>query len=505
MTDEDLSKEEVISSAEELKRIAEERREENLEQIEYEQCRKVREVGSAFRETSANTPEEAVEEVTDKLGITEEESRKLLSIYTAIFTEGEGEVAGRASIMGIQYFTGSSIEELADKNDRTIEEAQGDIRAYIGSRLREISLENVDLDQELPANPPNPMAEAMKDFDFDPGLSAMAKAVQPALNFSTESVAKQLSFALPDYNQMVMETLTPVVKPEDLFPDHLFDFSNMFAETLEPLRELGEQYQEIEKSDFEFKWLRDVKFGVFLDLFEVYKQEGNEAAAELLAAQLQDEDDIEDFKEYFATFDEYSERQPIVDEALDAHQEGRYALSIPTLLSQLDGIFIDAAVELGLYTEEDDPTGVTIVAKGEGSPQHIPAIEDDYRSYYASVLWQQRVEILHGKNTDFSDDEILSAKLIWLFFQTLHTVENIRSAEHIGDYYIVQLIREKDDCKEEVVTDELPYQKEYVKDRIQLLEQINVVEECSEGVFKVTEKGIQYLEGNLELEYVESV
>lgn len=496
---EEVDETEKASTVEELKKRAQERREKNLEQIEFNKCKQIRGAGQVFWETEFDTPEEAVPTVAEQLGINEEHARKLLQIYTLIFTQSEREVSSRASLTGIQYFTGTSIEELAEENDRSIDETCEDVRAYVGAHLSEHDQEEIDLDRELPATPPNPVVEAFQEMDIGPLVPDLPDLVEP-IRVQNQLMAQQLAAALPDYSNVVSKMMAPV---HESIQQEMQKFSEMMQETLEPFQELREQYEEIEKSDFEFKWLSDVNFGAFMDLYEVYKEEGNEAAAELLAEQLRDEDDIKDFKDYFASFDEYSERQPIIDEALDAHVQGRYALSIPALLSQLDGIFIDTALELGLYIEDDEPTGVEIVNTGEGSPQHIPEIREDYRRYYASVLWGRRVEILHGKDTDFSDNEILSAKLIWFFFQTLHTVENIRSAEHIGDYHITRVIHQQNGCDLETLTDELSYQKEYVENRIGALQQIGVVNQASESEYTITEDGVQYLEGDRDLDYDE--
>lgn len=493
-----------IITAEELEKQFQERREQNLDQIEFEKCRQAREAGQVFESSAGVAPVDAVDQVASELEVDEGTTRELLAIYSVVYVEGAGrEVGSRSAEIGREYFIGSSIEELTQEYERTQEEIQGDIRAFVGSRLRETDLEDVDLSQELPEVPPDPMVEAMKEIDFEPQLQKVAALLNPKTNPEIQSALSLLTSDLKAANMVAAQTVAPFKAMQEQYQEQLAGLNALFKTNLEPFLELKQQYDEIRESDFEFKWLRDVRHDRFMDLYEVYKEQGNEAAGKVLAAQLRDEEDIEDFKEYFASFDEYSDRQPIVDEALDAHVEGRYALSIPALLSQLDGIFIDTALELGLYTEDDDPTGVQVVNKGEGSPQHIPEIQDEYRRYYASQLWGRRVEILHGKDTDFSDNELLSAKLIWFFFQTLHTVENIRSAEDIGDYHITRVIHQESGCSLETVADELPYQEEYVESRVEVLLRIEVVEQASEEQYTVTEKGVEYLDGELSLEYEE--
>jgi hypothetical protein len=236
-----------------------------------------------------------------------------------------------------------------------------------------------------------------------------------------------------------------------------------------------------------------------MQLYLEYREEGNEAAAELLAAQFRDEEDIEGFKEYFESFDEYEQRQAIIEEALDAHAEGRYALSIPTLLTQLDGVFIDTALDIGLWRPDADVTGVAVVGKGEGSPRHISEIDEEFRDYYRSRLWPNRVDILHGKRADYADDELLSAKLIWLLFQTLHTIENIRSADDFGDYHILHTVTESDVQSITAVADHLDYQVDYVEDRCESLEEQDALRVAEDGEVSITETGHEYLEGERSL------
>jgi len=276
-------------------------------------------------------------------------------------------------------------------------------------------------------------------------------------------------------------------------------FDSLLSDVLEPIADLADRYREIEESDFEFKWLSNVKHGDFMQLYREYCDEGNDAAAELLAAQLRDEEDIEGFKLYLRSFNEYDERQGIIEEALDAHAEGRYALSIPSLLTQLDGIFIDLALNIGLWRPDHDVTGVAVVNKGEGSPRHISETDEEFRDYYSSRLWPNRVEILHGKRIDYADDELLSAKLIWLLFQTLHTVENIRSAEDFGDYHILHAVAEDDVHSITAIADNLDYQEDYVEERCTALEEQHAVSVSDDGGVSITEFGHEYLEGDRSL------
>ena len=472
--DTDTPDSDSITTHDEIDNIREQyekRRSANLEGIDFEKCQMVNKAGDIFRNSEANTPSGAVGEVTEQLDVLEEESKELLKIYTLIFTQ-LGKHSTRASIAGTMYYTGADIEKIADELEREEEKIREDICSYVGSRLRENELNEVDLDTELPDIPRSHLTETLQEMS-SVAHSQFSEAIQPVQSMKLDLAAQAAQLSeIPDYSEMLLESIIP---------------------SLESLQDIAKQYEELEeikKSDFEFKWLNEITHGVFLELYGVYKEEGNQAAAELLAEQLRDEDDIEEFKEHFSTFNEYAERKQIVDEALDAHAEGRYALSVPALLSQLDGVFIDTALDIGVYAEEDDPIGVQVVNKGEESPQHIPGIHEEYREYYAS-LWGKRVNILHGKETDFSNNELLSAKLIWLFFQTLHVLERLPSSEEVADYHILRKLQKGYNLTE--ITEGLIYEREYIEGRIESLNDSGFVEMGSEEDYVVTKDGEKYL------------
>lgn len=472
----DQDDEEEVASAEELMEHIEENWQEKVEKASLDDCRQIRTAGEYVR--AADSWQDAVDRVADGLDIPDERAEWLVGLYIKIFTDPSKSITGYGLNIGGRYFsTEKSVEELQPNTKiDSVEEAEEYLREYVGAHAEEVDIAELTFTDDLPDEPPYPSI----DLDIEiptPQLTGLSEALETITKSYQQQLATQIATS--------------------------FDFSSYFNsflhDALEPLSDLTEQYREIEESDFEFKWLSNVKHGAFMQLYREYREEGNEAAAELLAAQLRDEEDIEGFKEYFQSFDEYEQRQAIIDEALDAHAEGRYALSIPTLLTQLDGVFIDTALDIGLWRPDADVTGVAVVGKGEGSPRHISEIDEEFRDYYRSRLWPNRVDILHGKRADYADDELLSAKLIWLLFQTLHTVENIRSAEDFGDYHILHAVTESDVQSITAVADHLDYQVDYVEDRCESLEEQDALSVAEDGKVSITETGHEYLEGERSL------
>ncbi|WP_338739421.1 hypothetical protein [Haloplanus salilacus] len=474
MPEDGVPDEDEVASAEELMQHIEENWREKVEKATLDDCEQIRAAGEYVR--AAESWQDAVSRVADGLAVSEERAEWLVGLYIKIFTDPSKSVTGYGlNIGGLYFSTQKSVEEIQPETRiDSVDEAEEYLREYVGVHADEADIDEVTFTDDLPEEPPYPSLDLNLEIPT-PQLTGLTEALEAITSSYHQQLAAQLSTILDGY------------------------FDSLLSDTLEPIADLAEQYREIEESDFEFKWLSNVKHAAFMQLYREYCDEGNDAAAELLAAQLRDEEDIESFKEYFRSFNEYDERQEIIEEALDAHAEGRYVLSIPTLLTQLDGIFIDLALDIGLWRPDHDVTGVAVVNKGEGSPRHISEIDEEFRDYYSSRLWPNRVEILHGKRTDYADDELLSAKLIWLLFQTLHTVENIRSAEDFGDYHILHAVAEDDVYSITAIADHLDYQEDYVEERCTALENQHAVSVSEDSEVSITELGHEYLEGDRSL------
>ena len=228
------------------------------------------------------------------------------------------------------------------------------------------------------------------------------------LDFSP--IVRQVSLA-QSLTQQVLRNIQPIIRPE------LFD----------ALKRISGKYIEIEKSDFEYKWLNSAPYLFFEEVYAEYKKGGNEKATEYLMKALQKESSIEELKTNWEHFGYYKQRKIIIDQALDAHKDGKYALSTPTLMTQIDGVFIQLALDLGVWKVEEEPTGVKVVTK-KGGKKKIEGIDDSFRSYYGMFMGKDsiRAGILHGYDIDYASNDKLSAKVIWILFEALNVIEKIK-------------------------------------------------------------------------------
>lgn len=224
------------------------------------------------------------------------------------------------------------------------------------------------------------------------------------LDFSP--IVRQVSLA-QSLTQQVLRNIQSIIRPE------LFD----------ALKRISEKYIEIEKSDFEYKWLNNAPYLFFEEVYAEYKKGGNDKATEYLMKALQKESSIEELKTNWEHFGYYKQRKIIIDQALDAHKDGKYALSTPTLMTQIDGVFIQLGIDLGKWGKEDWPIEVIAVKR------KIGGIDDSFKDYYGRFMGTNsiRAGVLHGVNIDYASDDKLSAKVIWLLFEALNVVEEIKN------------------------------------------------------------------------------
>ena len=244
--------------------------------------------------------------------------------------------------------------------------------------------------------------------------SEMARNLQIVNQQFSDFVEQLPDFSLISWQvaitQQVLRNIQSIIRPD------LFD----------SLKRVSDEYIEIEKSDFEYKWLKSVPCSFFLHIYAEYEGGGNDKATEYLMKALQEESSIEELKTDLGHFNYYKERKIIIDQALDAHKEGKYALSTPALITQIDGVFIQLVLDLGTWVMEDKPTGIKVVMKG-GGKKKIEGIDDSFRNYYGLFMGTKRNGILHGYDLDYASDDKLSAKVVWTLFEALNVAEEIKN------------------------------------------------------------------------------
>lgn len=186
---------------------------------------------------------------------------------------------------------------------------------------------------------------------------------------------------------------------------------------------LKERLDNIERSDFEYNWLRSIPIPFWNELVELYEKGHNEEVNKFLIELFRGKENMESFKEWLKDQPSYEERKQIIDDCLQAHLERKFTLSIPTLLTQCDGIIINKVVEKAKYTGTDaDFINMKKVAKHGKIPMN-----QHFSQHLISIYDTKRLGILHGKDTNyFKNGEELSVKAIWTLFEIIHFASEIR-------------------------------------------------------------------------------
>lgn len=251
---------------------------------------------------------------------------------------------------------------------------------------------------------------------------------------AVESLMQQLLLFQVAFENLKQQILILSVLPALSFKEILDSFSHI---------KMPEFMGEDEWKKFEYNWLG---FLTISELKVLYKEWKNGK-----------EDEIKDF--FFRMFDSkkkikilmkklsgnglFDSRKHIIKDALEAHVSGKYSLSIPVLVAQIDGIFIEAHKDI-LKNEEGksvsyckecghpygiSPTASRISRKLEESndqfiynPDFLKFVKEEYGP---------RSKILHGLSKDYPNKDH-STKLILALYelrQTLGRYERISNGD----------------------------------------------------------------------------
>lgn len=234
-----------------------------------------------------------------------------------------------------------------------------------------------------------------------PMLAAMEALRSPAIaqiHAMNASMFESLKLAMP-------------VLPMPLFSE----------EILKRMAEMRVRLDRLESSDFEYKWLQSISTELGNKLMELHETGGNQAVSAFLIAMFKDRDFIEGLKNDMGALPAYRERKQIIDDCLEAHLEGKYTLSIPTLLTQCDGVVINKVVQKTLYTGK---AANFVNMKTVASDGHVQ--DQRMAKHMITIYDSKRLNVLHGKDVVYYQNggEELSVKVIWTLFEIMNMAED---------------------------------------------------------------------------------
>lgn len=417
----------LLSAMEKIEEVKR-KRHEIIQEIPFETCIEIREAGELLRETGDSA--EAIEVLVSERDFDDTEAEERLKQYFVLFDE-QPAISHWSDLFGSRFFDGEDLAELADESRYSQGEIERWIREYVGVHLNQVETHEIEVPNE-PASP---------DALYESQREAFSKAAS----------------TLSDTN---------------------------FDEILESVNEL-------EESEFEFKWIDFLMVGFRNELYEMYEEEGEEQVVSILSQLLNDEETVDAVLSQVDSRYLEGEREEILRQAINAHNEGRYALSIPSALTQIDGVIIEAATDLGIWELDDEVTGTSVVAKGEGSPQHISEFREPFREQYPRLMGRgsPRSKILHGIRTDFADDEYLSTKMIWLAFKSFSTADNVYSELYIREKKLLDYLSVSSPKSVAEIAHRFRTNEAHSSDRCQELVEESYLEQAEEGMYTITSVG----------------
>ena len=218
-------------------------------------------------------------------------------------------------------------------------------------------------------------------FDIASRLTDHGKPIGVIANIN-ESIQDIVKF-LPDYNRSILETGSLIdhsayhdiesrITHFSAWPDSTSYFNNIWLNmqslTNLPIPDLNyigitsliseiRFFEEEDFEKFEYNWMGYFSPRIIKEFYEEFKNGNEDAVKRYFYEMFQDKTNIQKIKADLKTNKKFESRMDLIEAGLDAHLEGRYVLSIPTLLPLIDGILIEnfSSVMDGQYPEGKCP------------------------------------------------------------------------------------------------------------------------------------------------------
>ena len=182
---------------------------------------------------------------------------------------------------------------------------------------------------------------------------------------------------------------------------------------------------------FEYNWVGFLTIPEIKRLYGLWKKGEKDKVKDFFYQWFSDEKKIDDLINDFNKNDIFKPRMHILEKALKAHLNSDYELSIPIILSQIDGIFIEKHKDLAGKISHNNR------CQNCGAKMKTPALltannismyllnkENKYLPFYLKhiiyIFSNFRNDILHGKKLDYPDKD-LSTKLILTLIELNYT------------------------------------------------------------------------------------
>ncbi|MGC1120936.1 MAG: hypothetical protein WBA22_07560 [Candidatus Methanofastidiosia archaeon] len=216
--------------------------------------------------------------------------------------------------------------------------------------------------------------------------------------------AEQVSVQQEVFKRAAQQVLISSFLPALDFREILDSFSHLTV---------PEFMEEDEWKKFEYNWLGFLTVSELRVLYEEWKNGKDDIIRDFFFRMFDDKEKVERLMEKLSGNVLFDSRMHIISDALDSHVSGKYSLSIPILIAQIDGIFIEAHKDV-LKNEKGksvdyckecghpypvSPNAKRISKKLEELNDHFTYIPGFLR--FIEKEYNDRSKILHGLSKDY--------------------------------------------------------------------------------------------------------
>ncbi|MFA5797821.1 MAG: hypothetical protein WC916_07365 [Candidatus Woesearchaeota archaeon] len=259
---------------------------------------------------------------------------------------------------------------------------------------------------------------------------------------SAAEMSKKLTdaFQIPESTLRVLENLQKInydrISLANDALKRIAEINTSFLSSLNPAFNIGFSWEGIsgliskslkfededEFETFEYNWAGCLTIHELKELYDLWKNGEKDKVRDFFYQWFSDKRKIDNLIENFRENDILRPRMPILEKAFQSHLDSDYELSIPVLISQIDGIFIEKHKDLDgqiSFTHTCKICGGESKTKSYLTANNISKFllkkQNRYMPFFLEHIIDTfdnlRNDILHGKKLDYANKD-LSTKLV---------------------------------------------------------------------------------------------
>ncbi|MBI4163347.1 MAG: hypothetical protein HY512_00675 [Candidatus Aenigmarchaeota archaeon] len=224
----------------------------------------------------------------------------------------------------------------------------------------------------------------------------------------------QLNIQLDEFRQHNLRQLENVRK--NIFGALIDNWHHQFSILSERVKEFKKYQSRLKKSRDKWIFHDDLPISV-ITLYDINEKK--------FINPIKTKDDCDELLELYATNKYFLPHNIILKEALYAHSNKNYIVSIPLLLTQIDGIYFTYAKRKKTVYQNKYIKGVqdsNSQANFKNLEKHLNLVSKEFLEFIDKkvgvrakkhTLWTYRNDVLHGKRTNYAEEQ-WSTKLLFI-------------------------------------------------------------------------------------------